>query len=98
HPRLPLRIACKPGGIAPKAEERGHVPMRPRWILFSGGGGGAKLALGLARVLAPNELLVVGNTGDDFEHVGLRISPDLDSLMYTLAGVVSPITGWGRAD
>lgn len=65
-------------------------------VALSGGIGGAKLALGLSRILPPEELLVVANTGDDFEHLGLSISPDIDTLMYTLAGVANPETGWGR--
>ncbi|HST74772.1 MAG TPA: 2-phospho-L-lactate transferase [Acetobacteraceae bacterium] len=65
---------------------------------LSGGIGGAKLALGLSRVLPGDELLIVANTGDDFEHLGLSVSPDLDTLMYTLAGVANPETGWGRRD
>jgi LPPG:FO 2-phospho-L-lactate transferase len=67
-------------------------------VALSGGVGGAKLALGLSRVVPPNELLVVCNTGDDFEHLGLCISPDIDTVMYTLAGVANPELGWGRAD
>ena len=67
-------------------------------VALSGGVGGAKLALGLSRVLPKNELLVVCNTGDDFEHLGLCISPDIDTVMYTLAGVANPEVGWGRAD
>jgi LPPG:FO 2-phospho-L-lactate transferase len=67
-------------------------------LALSGGIGGAKLALGLARVLPPEQLIVVANTGDDFEHLGLAISPDLDTLMYTLAGVSDPDKGWGRRD
>jgi LPPG:FO 2-phospho-L-lactate transferase len=67
-------------------------------VALSGGVGGAKLALGLSRVLPANELLVVCNTGDDFEHLGLCISPDIDTVMYTLAGVANPELGWGRAD
>jgi LPPG:FO 2-phospho-L-lactate transferase len=66
-----------------------------RVLALSGGIGGAKLALGLSRVLPPEELMVVANTGDDFEHLGLAISPDLDTLMYTLAGLENPETGWG---
>jgi LPPG:FO 2-phospho-L-lactate transferase len=69
-----------------------------RVLALSGGIGGAKLALGLARVLPPGSLTVVANTGDDFEHLGLSISPDLDTLMYTLAGLDNPETGWGRRD
>jgi len=67
-------------------------------VALSGGIGGAKLALGLRRVLPGDELLIVANTGDDFEHLGLSVSPDLDTLMYTLAGVANPETGWGRRD
>ncbi|MBM3571941.1 MAG: 2-phospho-L-lactate transferase [Alphaproteobacteria bacterium] len=67
-------------------------------MALSGGIGGAKLALGLARVLAPGQLTVVGNTGDDFDHLGLRISPDLDTVLYTLAGINNPETGWGQRD
>jgi LPPG:FO 2-phospho-L-lactate transferase len=67
-------------------------------VALSGGIGGAKLALGLARIMAPADLLVVANTADDFEHLGLAISPDLDTLMYTLAGLDDPQRGWGRRD
>ena len=67
-------------------------------VALSGGVGGAKLALGLSRVLRPEQLLVVCNTGDDFEHLGLCISPDLDTVMYTLAGLANPEVGWGRRD
>lgn len=68
----------------------------PRVLAICGGVGGAKLALGLDRVLPPGELAVLVNTGDDFEHLGLHVSPDLDTVMYTLAGVVSSSQGWGR--
>lgn len=67
-------------------------------LALSGGIGGAKLALGLSRVLPPERLIVVANTGDDFEHLGLAISPDLDTLMYTLAGISDPERGWGRRE
>ena len=56
-------------------------------LALSGGIGGAKLALGLYRILPPEALIVVANTGDDFEHLGLAISPDTDTLLYTLAGL-----------
>ncbi len=69
--------------------------MREQVLLLSGGVGGAKLALGLARVLPPGALTIVANTGDDFEHLDLSISPDLDTLLYTLAGIDNPETGWG---
>ena len=67
-------------------------------IALSGGVGGAKLALGLDRVLAPGELTVIVNTADDFDHLGLHVSPDLDSVLYALAGLDNPETGWGRRD
>jgi LPPG:FO 2-phospho-L-lactate transferase len=67
-------------------------------IALSGGVGGAKLALGLSRILPHEELLVVVNTGDDFEHLGLSISPDIDTVIYTLAGLANREVGWGRHD
>src|SRR5947209_6627928 len=65
-------------------------------LALSGGIGGAKLALGLYRVLPPDTLTVIANPGDDFEHLGLAISPDLDTLLYTLSGLDNPELGWGR--
>jgi LPPG:FO 2-phospho-L-lactate transferase len=73
-------------------ESRGFV------LALSGGIGGAKLALGLCRILPPGALTVVANTGDDFEHLGLAISPDIDTLLYTLAALDNPELGWGRRD
>ena len=67
-------------------------------VALSGGVGGAKLALGLSRVMPPEELLVVVNTGDDFEHLGLSISPDIDTVTYTLSGLANRELGWGRHD
>jgi LPPG:FO 2-phospho-L-lactate transferase len=67
-------------------------------IALSGGVGGAKLALGLSRIMPPEDLLVVVNTGDDFEHLGLSISPDIDTVAYTLAGLANRELGWGRHD
>ena len=69
-----------------------------RIVLLSGGGGGARFARGLASVLAPGELTVIGNVGDDLEILGLHVSPDLDSLLYALAGLIDTDRGWGRAD
>lgn len=65
-------------------------------VALAGGVGGAKMADGLAQVLPAADLTVVVNTGDDFEHFGLSISPDLDTVCYTLAGLANPATGWGR--
>lgn len=67
-------------------------------VALAGGVGGAKLAHGLAQILSPEELTVIVNTGDDFEHLGLQICPDLDTVCYTLAGLANVENGWGRAD
>lgn len=67
-------------------------------LALSGGVGGAKLALGLTRVLPSGALTVVVNTGDDFRHLGLAVSPDVDTLLYTLSGLADPGQGWGRRD
>jgi LPPG:FO 2-phospho-L-lactate transferase len=67
-------------------------------IALAGGVGGAKLVDGLAQVLPTQNLTVIVNTGDDFEHLGLKICPDLDTVCYTLAGIANPDTGWGRID
>jgi len=66
------------------------------YLAITGGVGGAKLALGLSKLLAPHELFFAVNTGDDFEHLGLHISPDIDTLTYTLAGASNTDLGWGR--
>ena len=66
-------------------------------LALSGGIGGAKLALGLTQAMPPEKLMIVGNIGDDFVHCGLHISPDLDTLMYTLSGKSDPEKGWGLA-
>ncbi len=68
----------------------------PQTVLLAGGVGGAKLADGFARLLPPGKLTIIANTGDDFQHMGLTICPDMDTVMYTLAGVANPETGWGR--
>ena len=67
-------------------------------LALSGGVGGAKLALGLYRVLPRDTLTVVANTGDDFGHLGLSVSPDIDTLLYTLSGLANEELGWGRRD
>ncbi len=66
-------------------------------VVLAGGVGGAKLADGFARILPPEKLTIIVNTGDDFWHYGLRVCPDLDTVMYTLAGIVDPANGWGVA-
>jgi len=66
-------------------------------VALAGGVGGARLADGLAQILPPENLTVIVNTGDDFEHLGLYICPDLDTVCYTLAGLANPATGWGRS-
>ena len=70
----------------------GHV------VALCGGVGGAKLAQGLSVALPAEELSLIVNTGDDFQHLGLSISPDLDSVIYALAGLSDPVRGWGRRD
>ncbi len=67
-------------------------------VALSGGVGGAKLALGLYRALPAGALRLIVNTGDDFDHLGLRICPDLDTALYTLGDLESPEQGWGRRD
>lgn len=73
------------------------MSLRERVVLLVGGVGGAKLAVGLANVLPPESLAIIVNTADDFEHLGLHVSPDVDTVMYTLAGIANPETGWGLA-
>jgi LPPG:FO 2-phospho-L-lactate transferase len=74
------------------------VSTSPKILALSGGVGGAKLALGLAQVVPSDALTVVVNTGDDFEHLGLKVCPDLDTLMYTLSGLANQTLGWGQQD
>jgi LPPG:FO 2-phospho-L-lactate transferase len=69
-----------------------------RVVCLSGGVGGAKLAAGLHDVLPPGALTVIGNVGDDVDVLGLHVSPDLDSVLYALAGLNDEERGWGRAD
>lgn len=70
----------------------------PKIVALAGGVGGARMVDGLARVLPPENLTVIVNVGDDFEHLGLIICPDLDTVCYTLAGLSNPSTGWGRQE
>lgn len=65
-------------------------------LALCGGVGGAKLALGLSHILPPERLTIIANTGDDFEHLGFHISPDVDTVMYTLSGLANQTLGWGR--
>lgn len=67
-------------------------------VALAGGVGGAKLADGLAGCLEPTSLTIIVNTADDFTHLGLQISPDIDTVTYTLAGLADPERGWGRGD
>lgn len=67
-------------------------------VALAGGVGGAKLSQGLARMLTPERFSIIVNTADDFRLWGLHISPDLDTVMYTLAGIANPVTGWGIAE
>jgi LPPG:FO 2-phospho-L-lactate transferase len=82
-----------------RSEDPIHRPssiVHRRIVALAGGVGGAKLAHGLAQILPPEDLTILVNTGDDFEHYGLYICPDLDTVCYTLAGLANPDTGWGR--
>ena len=71
------------------------IPASKMIVALAGGVGGSKLVLGFSRVLPPDQLSIIGNTGDDIELLGLRICPDLDTITYTLSGLVNPLTGWG---
>lgn len=77
---------------------RVQIHFKMKIVALAGGVGGAKLAHGLAQILPPEDLTVIVNTGDDFEHLGLYICPDLDTVCYTLAGLANPKTGWGRVN
>ena len=70
--------------------------MKGKIVVLTGGVGGAKLVLGLTRILPPDRITAIVNTGDDFEHLGLRISPDIDTLLYTLSQKANEQQGWGR--
>ncbi len=88
-------------GDAPTLEDDGHAGRTEQLgqvVALAGGVGGARLAQGLQNALPPGALTVVVNTADDFRLWGLHISPDLDTVMYTLAGIANPTTGWGIAD
>ena len=77
---------------------RRRMDYRQRVTVLAGGVGGARFLAGLVQVVSPERITVVGNVGDDFEILGLHVSPDLDTVLYTLAGVVNEETGWGRRD
>jgi len=79
-------------------QSRWGSPPNPRVVALSGGVGGARLVHGLSRALAGDDLTVIVNTGDDFEHWGLHVSPDCDTVMYTLADLAPEDRGWGLAD
>ncbi len=72
------------------------APGKGKYLAITGGVGGAKLCVGLAALVGPESLAFLVNTGDDFEHLGLHISPDIDTLTYALADLSNPDTGWGR--
>ena len=81
------------------AAARGSVSLTDIEIIaLTGGIGGCKLALGLQHIVAAGRLACIVNTGDDFRHLGLHVSPDLDTALYTLAGLNDPVQGWGRRD
>ncbi len=70
--------------------------MTERVVVLTGGVGGAKLVLGLAHAMPAQDIVAIVNTGDDFRHLGLWVSPDIDTLLYTLAGKSNATQGWGR--
>src|SRR5690606_29565788 len=74
----------------------GPVPMKV--VVLTGGVGGAKLVLGLTRIIPAGEITAIVNTGDDFRHLGLWVSPDIDTLLYTLSGQANLAQGWGREE
>src|SRR5690349_24175006 len=67
-------------------------------VALAGGVGAARFLEGLARLTPPEGLFIIGNTGDDVEMYGLHVSPDLDTVVYTLAGLANPVHGWGLRD
>ena len=87
-----LRLRTSSSAQRERRQEQNELKI----VALAGGVGGAKFAHGLAQVLPPEDLTVVVNTGDDFEHYGLYICPDLDTVCYTLGGMANPETGWGR--
>src|SRR5690242_10105196 len=66
-------------------------------VVLTGGVGGSKLVKGFADLLGERNVTAVVNTGDDFSHLGLHVSPDIDTVLYTLSGQSDPVQGWGRA-
>lgn len=70
--------------------------MSGRAVVLTGGVGGAKLVLGLTQIMPSADITAIVNTGDDFRHMGLHISPDIDTLLYTLSGRANREQGWGR--
>ena len=67
-------------------------------VVLSGGVGGARFVRGLVDVADPAQVTVIGNVGDDLEVLGMHVSPDLDSILYSLADLNDEERGWGRAD
>src|SRR6185295_9695136 len=99
RPRMerPGKSGLRPGSAQARGPVQMTVAAPATYVALSGGVGGAKLSLGLAQLLG-DRLSVVVNTGDDFEHLCLYVSPDIDTTLYTLGGVANPKTGWGRRD
>ena len=93
-----MAISQKSKGKGQKKSAIPNPQSRIRVAALAGGVGGAKLAHGLAQILPPEQLTIIVNTGDDFEHLGLTICPDVDTVLYNLAGVNNSKFGWGRAD
>ena len=97
HPYLPHKGEGERRRHFPTRWEGAEGTMRGHVLALAGGVGGAKLATGLAKVLSPEELTIVVNTGDDEVFHGLHVCPDLDTMMYALAGLTNQVSGWGIA-
>src|SRR4051812_49505500 len=86
-----------PGPVRPGLGRTGRARAGVKVALLAGGVGGSRFARALLEVLGPRELTVIGNVGDDLEVLGLHVSPDLDTVLYLLAGLSDDERGWGRA-
>src|SRR3546814_2518151 len=85
-----------PGRCARAADRGRSVPLSGHVTILTGGVGGAKLVLGLCHAIPAGSVTAIVNTGDDFQHLGLSVSPDIDTLLYTLSGKANAAQGWGR--
>src|SRR5215470_18554200 len=96
--RGPARLVGVPGGLAGRPRRASCETSGMRITVLAGGVGGARFLRGLKAAAPDAEITVIGNTGDDIDLFGLHVSPDLDTVMYTLGGGINSEQGWGRAD